>query len=255
MTIWIGTSGWLYPHWVGRFYPPDLPPQEYLPYYARHFATVEINRSFYRLPPRSQFALWAEQVRFHPRFRFAVKASRYLTHMKKLRDAAEPQARLLEAARGLGQRLGPLLYQLPPHWKSDLGRLEDFLHLLPPGLAVAFEFRDPSWLQGSEGERLCTLLAGAGCALVLAVGGELPTPVDLPATAAFRYLRFHSGQAGPCFSEAELAFWAEWLSREAREGRECYAYFNNDSEGYALRNAARLRELVTGRLGVGAVAF
>ncbi|WP_376797635.1 DUF72 domain-containing protein [Thermogemmatispora sp.] len=253
MTIWIGTSGWIYRHWVGRFYPSDLPPQEYLPYYARHFATVEINRSFYRLPSRAQFQLWAEQVAFHPRFRFAVKASRYLTHMKKLRDVAEPQARLLEAVRGLGQRLGPLLYQLPPHWRSDLERLATFLHGLPPGLEVAFEFRDPSWLQGAEGERLGALLAEHGCALVMAVGGTLSTPVELPATAAFRYLRFHAGQQGPCFSEAELSFWAEWLLREAAAGRQCYVYFNNDSQGYALRNAVRLRELVASRLGTGVV--
>nr|BBH93714.1 histidine kinase [Thermogemmatispora argillosa] len=254
MTIWIGTSGWIYPHWVGRFYPAALAPQEYLPYYARHFATVEINSSFYHLPPRSQFALWAEQVAFHPRFRFAVKASRYLTHMKKLRDAAEPQARLLEAARGLGPRLGPLLYQLPPHWRCDLERLATFLHLLPPGLEVAFEFRDPSWLQGAAAERLCALLAEAGCALVIAVGGALSTPLELPATAPFRYLRLHGGQAGPCFDEAELTFWAAWLASEAREGRECYVYFNNDVEGYAVQNAVRLRELVAARLDAAAVA-
>ena len=117
--IWIGTSGWVYPHWVERFYPPDLPAQDQLAYYAQHFPTVEINRSFYRLPTRDQFRSWAEQTAAHPGFLFAVKASRYITHLKKLRDVDEALDRFIDAVAGLGKQLGPCLYQLPPHWRAD----------------------------------------------------------------------------------------------------------------------------------------
>ncbi|MBX6342487.1 MAG: DUF72 domain-containing protein, partial [Thermomicrobiaceae bacterium] len=131
--IWIGTSGWVYPHWVGRFYPERLPEREWLRYYADRFPTVEINRSYYRLPTRAQFHAWFEQTAAHPRFCFAVKASRYITHMKKLRGTDEAVARLVEAARGLETRLGPFLYQLPPHWRADPDRLDRFLASLPAG--------------------------------------------------------------------------------------------------------------------------
>src|SRR6266581_4427949 len=129
--IWIGTSGWVYPHWVGPFYPPDLPVREQLSYYARHFPTVEINRSFYRLPTYDQFHAWAEQIASHPGFLFAVKASRYLTHMKKLHNAEEGVKRLIGSASGLGEHLGPFLYQLPPRWHANPQRLEEFIRLLP----------------------------------------------------------------------------------------------------------------------------
>src|SRR5438046_8760444 len=115
--IWIGTSGWVYPHWVGPFYPPDLPVREHLPYYAQHFSTVEINRSFYRLPTYDQFHSWSQQVQRYPDFLFAIKASRYITHMRKLQHAEEGIQRLDNAARGLGKHTGPCLYQLPHHWR------------------------------------------------------------------------------------------------------------------------------------------
>lgn len=243
--IWIGTSGWVYPHWVGRFYPTDLAVSDQLPYYARHFATVEINRSFYRLPAYDQFRIWAEQTASHPGFRFAVKASRYITHMKKLSNAEEGVTRLVEAARGLGARLGPFLYQLPPRWHANPSRLEQFVALLPRIYQSAFEFRDPTWFQPDTIPLLRRILAEANCALVVGIGGALPTPLDIPVIGSFGYFRFHHGEHGVGFSDAELGFWAKRLVADAAKGRELYVYFNNDPEGYAVRDALRLRELLT----------
>ncbi|WP_218031724.1 DUF72 domain-containing protein [Dictyobacter kobayashii] len=242
--IWIGTSGWVYPHWMERFYPKKLPEREQLAYYARHFPTVEINRSFYRLPTREQFAALYQQTQDHPGFRFAVKGSRYLTHMKKLHEPAEGISRLVTAAEGLGERLGPFLYQLPPHWHVDLARLEAFVQQLPSTHPAAFEFRDPSWLQPEHFPRLAEILQSAGYVLVLAVGGSLPTPLDLPAVGPFTYVRFHQGAHGIGLTEEELAFWSQKLTAEANNGREIYTYFNNDTDAQAIYNALRLQELV-----------
>jgi uncharacterized protein YecE (DUF72 family) len=242
--IWIGTSGWVYPHWAGRFYPPDLPTQEWLPYYAQHFPTVEINRSFYRLPTYEQFHAWAEQIASHPGFLFAVKASRYITHMKKLKDPQEALTRLVTSARGLGEHLGPFLYQLPPNWRANPQRLEQFITQLPRAQQAAFEFRDPSWFQPETFATLSQILNAAGCALVIAIGGPCPTPLDAPCIGPFRYLRFHHGAHGIGLSDDELAFWAKRLSVDAAEGRQAYVYFNNDAEGYAVHDALRLHELL-----------
>lgn len=251
--IWIGTSGWEYPHWKGRFYPKGLPVREHLPYYARHFPTVEFNRSFYRLPTREQFESLREQTCSHPNFWFAVKASRYLTHMKKLLDPAEPMKRLVNAAEGLGDKLGPFLYQLPPRWHANPARLEEFIHYLPANHPAAFEFRDPSWFEPDTFRELTRILSNGenrtngpkgSSTLAVAVGGALPTPLNLPTIGPFDYIRFHSGAGGIGLSEDELAFWAQRLASAAEKGREVYAYFNNDPEGYAILNALRLRELL-----------
>ena len=239
--IWIGTSGWVYKDWVGRFYPPELSGRDWLAFYAREFPTVEINRSYYRLPTTDQFRAWAEQVPPAPDFRFAVKASRFLTHMKKLRDPEEPLDRLVTAAAGLGDRLGPFLYQLPPRWRADLDRLSRFVALLPPGHKAAFEFREPSWY----GAAVVQILAGAGCALAVGIGGSQPTPSDAPDVGPFRYVRFHSGAWGTGFSDEELQPWAERLAADAATGRDVYVYFNNDPGGHAIYDARRLREMLT----------
>lgn len=238
--IHVGTSGWVYPHWVSTFYPPDLPEPEWLAYYARRFATVEINRSFYRLPDRDQFAAWAAETTPRPGFVFAVKASRYITHLKKLRDVDEGVARLVAAAEGLGSRLGPFLYQLPPRWRANPSRLAAFEALLPRRYAVAFEFRDSSWFA----PEVLRILEEAGYALVVAVGGACPTPASAPAPGPFGYFRFHNGARGIGLSDEELQRWAERIAWAAAGGRDIYAYFNNDAEGYAIRNALRLRELL-----------
>ncbi|WP_126630300.1 DUF72 domain-containing protein [Dictyobacter alpinus] len=242
--IWIGTSGWIYAHWKERFYPHKLPAREHLSFYAQHFATVEFNRSFYRLPTHEQFAALYQQTREHPGFRFAVKGSRYLTHMKKLHDPEEPLQRLITAAQGLNGQLGPFLYQLPPHWHVDLARLSHFVTLLPHTYQAAIEFRDPSWLDADHFSQVARILEDAGCALALAVGGTLPTPLDLPAVGSFGYVRFHNGSQGVGLTEDELSFWANRLTKEAQQGREIYVYFNNDADAHAIHNALQLRRMV-----------
>lgn len=243
--IWIGTSGWVYPHWAERFYPAQLPAREQLPYYAQHFPTVEINRSFYRLPTREQFEAWSKQTQSHPGFRFAVKASRYLTHLKKLLNAEEGITRLMTAAEGLGEQLGPFLYQLPPRWHANVSRLEQFIRALPHTRQAAFEFRDPSWFEPECIQALRRIFEESGYAtLTIGVGGSSPTPLDLAVSGPFSYVRFHQGASGACFTEAELIFWAKRLAREAEQGCEVYAYFNNDPEACAIRNGLRLRELL-----------
>ena len=145
--VWIGTSGWSYKHWEkGKFYPPELAAADFLPFFATHFSTVEINYSYYQLPPRKTFELWRRKA--PPGFLFSVKASRYLTHMKKLKDPAEPLERLLHNARGLGKTFGPVLFQFPRQWKLDLARLQEFMLTLHvhPAHRYTFEFRHRSWL-------------------------------------------------------------------------------------------------------------
>jgi uncharacterized protein YecE (DUF72 family) len=242
--IWIGTSGWVYPHWIGRFYPTGLSIRSRLSYYAHSFPTVEINRSFYRLPNADQFRVWAEQVEACPHFLFAVKASRYLTHMKKLLDAEEGIARLKDVTRPLGEHLGSFLYQLPPHWRANLLRLEQFISHLPKEQKAAFEFRDPTWFHAENLQALRHILGNTGHVLVTSVGGPLPTPLDLPAIGPFSYIRVHNGEQSIGLSDAELGFWAQRLITLAEQGREVYVYFNNDQEAFAVHNALRLRELV-----------
>jgi uncharacterized protein YecE (DUF72 family) len=249
--VWIGTSGWDYPHWRGRFYPPGLPVHEQLGYYAQTFPTVEIDRSFYRLPTFEQFQTWAAHVAVSPGFRFAVKASRYITHLKKLKETQEGVSRLLAAAGGLGEHLGVVLYQLPPHWHADPARLEAFLARLPPATPAAFELRDPSWFEPATLLRLEQMLTAAHAALAIGIGGDYPTPRGVPLIGPFCYLRFHAGAAGIGFTDAELAGWAERLAQVAEAGYESYAYFNNDAEGHAIADARRLRQM----LGAWAVSF
>lgn len=237
-TFRVGTSGWVYPHWEGIFYPPDLPQDRWFAHYARQFDTVEVNYSFYRLPAPEQFVRWREQA--PPGFLYAVKANRYLTHRKRLKDAAEPLQRFLERARLLEHTLGPILYQLPPRWQADPERLDAFARLLPRDLIHAFEFRDPRWFippvrQVLEQHNL------AFC-IFHAPEWECPLWVTGPAI----YLRFHGAGVlyGGRYSRADLEIWAgrvrEWLDR----GYDVYAYFNNDAFGHAVANAAELREMV-----------
>ncbi len=235
--IWIGTSGWMYRDWNGRFYPAGLPARDQLAFYTRRFPTVEINRSFYRWPTRDNFAAWAEQAAARPGFRFAVKASRFLTHMKKLSDADEPLRRQSEAVAGLGAVLGPVLYQLPPRWRVNEARLAAFIAALPPGQPAAFEFRDPSWYTPPVLDRL----ARSGCALVVPVWGANPAPSDAVVAGPFRYLRFHHGAYGTGLTDGELDAWTPRILAEAAD-HEVYIYFNNDPDGHAIVDAERLRD-------------
>ena len=236
--LWIGTSGWIYKHWNGIFYPPELPHSQHLAFYAAHFPTVEVNYSFYRLPERTVFEAWREQS--PDNFLFAVKGSRYLTHMKKLKEPEEPLSRLMERAEGLREKLGPILFQFPATWPANLARLTSFLEALRPYAPqrFAFEFRHESWLTSE----VYTLLEQAGTALCLPVSPALP--LDIRLTTAWTYIRMHGGQRSIGFADDELATWAEHIQEFRCRNADVYIYFNNDPEGHALRDAARLRTLV-----------
>jgi uncharacterized protein YecE (DUF72 family) len=237
----VGCSGWQYRHWRGTFYPPEVPASRWLEHYAGQFDTVEINNTFYRLPESATFAEWARRV---PRgFVFAIKASRYLTHLKKLKDPVDPLRRLFTRARRLGTAFGPILYQLPPRWPPNLDRLRTFLDALPRGHRHAFEFRDPSWYS----DEVLATLAEHGVALCL--HDMKGSASGRPAVGPFVYVRFHgTSKYGGRYSDAALDDWAEWLAQRMRDGVPVYAYFNNDTGGHAPRDAARLREAVRKRI-------
>jgi uncharacterized protein YecE (DUF72 family) len=234
----IGCSGWEYKHWRGDFYPESLTRAKWFEHYARTFDTVEINNTFYRLPEQSTFDTWAERA---PRgFVYSVKASRFLTHMKKLKDPEEPLERLFSRMEPLNKHLGPVLYQLPPGWKLDSGRLEHFLQVLPKGFRHVLEFRDPTWYS----DDVMRMLERYGVALCLhdmrgsATGRKRVGP--------FVYARFHgaSGHYDGGYSDERLRSWASWLLAEQRSGADVYVYFNNDVGGHAPRNAVTLRRLM-----------
>lgn len=233
----IGTSGWHYRHWCGPFYQERLSPSRMLSCYVQQFDTVEINNSFYRLPSRSTFAQWREAT--PAGFCFAVKASRFLTHMKKLKDPEQPIERLLEAVEGLGPKLGPILFQLPPNWGINRERLEHFLSALPGG-RYAFEFREPSWHQAGVYELLRRHNA-AFCQFDLA---GFQSPLEL--TADFAYVRLHGpgGRYQGSYSKAQLAAWAKRIEDWRRRLRAVYVYLDNDQAGYAARNALELKGLL-----------
>jgi uncharacterized protein YecE (DUF72 family) len=238
----IGCSGWQYRHWRGSFYPTDLPATRWLEFYARRFDTVEINNTFYRLPSPPTFASWKRRV--PPGFLYAVKASRFLTHMKKLKEPKEPLARFFSSARQLGPALGPVLYQLPPRWPLDLERLTTFLRALPKTRQHTIEFRESTWYDN----RVFELLERHQTALCLH---------DMPGSASgrrsvgpFVYVRFHGvSKYSGSYGDESLGEWAGWLADRVRDGKSVYAYFNNDTGGHAPRDAKRLRAALLRRLG------
>ena len=235
--IRVGCSGWQYRHWRENFYA-GLPASRWFQHYASVFDTVEINNSFYRLPEASTFARWGEQS--PPGFVYAVKASRFLTHMKKLKDPEEPVERFFERALELKERLGPVLYQLPPGWKKDMARLEHFLTVLPHGPRHTIEFRDPSWY----GEEVLELLHRHDVALCL--HDMRGSATERRAVASFVYVRFHgpTGTYAGGYPEDRLRTWARWLGERQREGLDVYAYFNNDVGGHAPVDALTLRRMM-----------
>jgi uncharacterized protein YecE (DUF72 family) len=241
--IRIGTSGWTYAHWVGAFYPAGTRAEARLGVYARRFDAVEINNTFYSLPEPKTVAGWRLDV--PEGFTFAVKASRYLTHLKKLKDPAEPLARLLACIAPLEAKLGPLLFQLPPHWRVDHGRLRALLELLPAGGRHAFEFRDASW----HDDEVLDLLAAHGAAFVVFdIGGER-SPVRV--TADFVYLRLHGPGAAyeGSYDGRTLFGWARRCLGWRDEGRDVYVFFDNDQKAYAPWDAHRLKTMIDERVG------
>lgn len=237
---WIGTSGFEYDHWRESFYGGGIPRSRWLEAYADRFDTVELNATFYRLPAAETFGRWAERAPGD--FRYAVKASRYLTHVRRLRDPAEPLDRLWTRASRLGTRFGPVLYQLPPRWRPNPERLEAFLRALPRH-PQAIEVRDPRWYRGET----VSLLDSAGVALCLhdMPGSESPTTAIGP----FVYLRFHGAgtRYGGRYSSQRLRAWADRIAVWTADGLTVWAYFNNDLGGHAPRDASRLREMVARR--------
>ena len=240
MSVRIGTSGWVYQHWRGLFYPHDLPQPEWFAHYAHQFDTVEVNNSFYRLPSEAAFDAWRKQA--PPGFLYAVKASRYLTHMKKLKDPEEPLKLFFGRADRLGATLGPVLYQLPPRWRLDLPRFEHFLAALPPGHRHVVEFRETSWLT----EPAFALLERHGVAHCL--HDMRPLQVPLRVTAPLVYVRFHGDPTHPAYlGNYDLPTLEDWAARIADwhgQGLDVYVYFNNDNRGYAIENARTLRGLL-----------
>jgi uncharacterized protein YecE (DUF72 family) len=237
----IGTSGWHYHHWRGPFYPEDLRPGDYLGFYRRKFHTVEINNSFYRLPSEKALTDWRESV--PPGFIFAVKGSRYITHMKKLKDPETSLAPLLERVRLLEDRLGPILFQLPPRWGFNEERLAEFLAALPRDYRYAFEFRDAGWLN----EAAYRLLRNHGAAFcIYELAGRL-SPREV--TADFVYLRLHGpgGAYQGRYDRGTLADWAKAVSAWAGQGLPVFCYFDNDEAGFAAQNALELQEMLTGK--------
>jgi len=237
MAIRIGTSGWVYPHWRGVFYPKDLPQREWFSYYAERFDTVEINNSFYRLPDGTVFDRWREQA--PKEFCYAVKASRYLTHLKKLKDPEEPLNRFFNVATHLKTKLGPVLYQLPPRWPVDIARLRDFLSALPRGHRHVFEFRDQSWFV----EEIFELLRKHHVAFCIHDKPDLRMP--LLVTCKVAYVRFHGAAShGGSYSTNKLREWAQLLNEWDSRGITSFVYFNNDLGGYAIRNALTLKRIL-----------
>lgn len=240
-SVRIGTSGWEYRHWSGSFYPRDLPRDRWLEFYTGQFDTVELNTSFYRLPPAGVFAGWSRRV--PDAFSFAVKASRYLTHVRRLREPAEPIDRLWSRARRLGPHFGPVLYQLPPRWLPNLERLDAFLATVPRDHPQAIEIRDRRWY----GPALTERLEAAGMALCLHdMEGSAPEPARV---GPFAYVRFHGAGAkyGGRYSSQRLEAWADRIAGWAADGSPVWAYFNNDIGGHAVVDAHRLREMVLRR--------
>lgn len=243
--IYIGTSGWHYKHWMNTFYPVGVKQKDFTRYYLHYFRSVEINNSFYRLPSAQTFATWRAAV--PEDFVFAVKASRFITHMKKLTDPQQSIARFFENVQGLEEKLGPILFQLPPGLHVSMQKLQDFLRALPPYYRYTFEFRHPSWYHPA----VFDLLRQYNLAFcIYELDGHL-SPLEV--TAPFVYVRLHGpgGKYEGSYSEDALSHWANKCLEWQGQGLDVYIYFDNDQLGYAAFNAKRLQELVWERSGSG----
>lgn len=236
----IGTSGWHYKHWIGTFYPPKTPASKMLGYYCEHFDTVELNNTFYRLPPVNGLENWKKST--PASFLFAAKGSRFLTHMKKLKDPEPGLARYFERVEVLGEKLGPILFQLPPHWQVDVERFQAFIAALPVGYRYAFEFRNNTW----DSDKIYELLRQANLGYCIFDLAGTQSPVEV--TADFAYVRLHGpgGKYQGTYSDSVLETWAKRIGRWRKELNAVYVYFDNDEAGYAAKDALRLRKLTEG---------
>lgn len=243
--IHIGTAGWHYRHWVGPFYPEGTKPGDFLAWYARSFTSVEIDNTFYHLPERAILAGWREAT--PPGFVFACKASRYITHMKKLGDPARSVARFFGAISALENKLGPVLFQLPSRWRVDVEKLARFIEALPPGYRYAFEFRDESWFV----PEVRALLQDYGAALCISDFNGRCSPILV--TAGFAYVRLHGPDAPyrGTYDKRALENWRRRCLEWSHNGLDVYCYFDNDEAGYAAQDAARLAAMVAGHARSG----
>jgi uncharacterized protein YecE (DUF72 family) len=235
---YVGCSGWHYEHWRGLYYPGKLPKSEWLPFYARQFGTVELNNSFYRLPSEKAFTSWRETT--PDGFVFAVKVSRFITHIKRLRNLDSAVETFLSRAALLRQKLGPLLYQLPPNMKRNDELLRNFLSSLSPKYRHVIEFRHESWIDDNVFE----ILRGHNIGLCVFDMPDFSCP--LVATADFAYVRFHGreGLYSSCYSDEELSQWAGRISGLGRNVKTTYIYFNNDAAAFAVKNAVTLKNFL-----------
>ncbi len=235
--ILIGTSGWNYDHWQGPFYPEDLANSKWLDFYSKTFSTVEVNNSFYQLPAEKTFKSWRENT--PAGFTFAVKASRYITHMKKLKDPGEALTKFFKRVEILGDKMGPVLFQLPPRWKANPERLRAFIKLLSRDHRYTFEFRDNSWWHSE----IFQILSDANAAFCIYELAGVISPREI--TADFIYIRLHGpgdkyqGQ----YDNRTLAGWTGAFANWIKKVNTIYCYFDNDQNGYAAQDAARLQEM------------
>ena len=230
MKLHVGTSGYSYKEWKGNFYPEDLPAKEMLSYYSRRLPSVEINNTFYRLPQPSMIENWKEQV--PARFRFSIKATQRITHIKRLKNAADETSYLLKTSSLLGERLGVVLFQLPPNMKKDVERLKEFLDLLPAETRAAFEFRHESWFD----DETLDLLRTKDCALVVSDTDEKPLS-EIISTARWGYLRLRRTS----YDENDLA---EWLKRvREQKWKDAFVFFKHEDEGVGPRLATQFIEM------------
>ncbi|MGN6416255.1 MAG: DUF72 domain-containing protein [Pseudobacter sp.] len=236
--IYIGTSGWHYKHWKGTFYPDNIKPDEQFAFYAEHFSTVEINNSFYKLPEPGTFTAWRRSA---PRnFLFAVKASRYITHMVKLKANRQSFDKFFSRVVKLEEKLGPILFQLPPRWKVNTERLATFLSQLPTGHRYTFEFRDHTWYT----REVLDLLKKWNCAFCIYHLERHLSPLEV--TADFVYIRLHGpgNKYQGSYSSRALSTWAARCKKWLQQKKDVYIYFDNDQAGYATKDALLLAKKI-----------
>jgi len=237
--IYIGTSGWHYKHWKGPFYPDDLSEKDFLSFYSNYFDTVEINNSFYRLPEKRTCKQWHKAVKDD--FIFSVKASRYITHIKKLNYPEHSLPLFLSTIYTLRKKLGPVLFQLPPSWRLNIKRLEDFLAQLPPKKRYTFEFRNETWFDDS----VYNLLSKYNVAFCLwDLKGKMSPEI---VTADFVYIRLHGPTENAyegSYSKMHLNKWARKFRKWVSQGKDIYCYFDNDQSGFAAKNALALKQII-----------